>query len=67
MPKVNTSSSVPLSQFTSRGYLKAPTRKTWAACMHTSRTMAEAPQKWMPRTIPPRMASLVMNSRLSYA
>ena len=65
MPKVNTSSTVPLSQLTSRGNLKAPIRNTCAACAHTSSTMADAPQKWMPRTMLPSTAPSVMNCRLS--
>ena len=33
----------------------------------TSSTMADAPQKWIPRTMLPSTAPLVMNCRLAYA
>ena len=43
MPSVNASSSTPVSQFISRGNLYEPARNTWAMCMPTISTIADAP------------------------
>ena len=44
MPNVKSSKSTPVSQFSSRGYLKAPCRKTWVMWTTTITTMADPDQ-----------------------
>ena len=54
------SSSTPMIQFSSRGYLYAPNRKTRAMWKNIRMMNTLAPQRCMPRTSQPSVRSFVM-------
>jgi hypothetical protein len=67
MANVRISSTTPMTQFSSRGYLYAPKKKVRAMWSITRMTITLEPHLCMPRTNSPRKTSFVMNRVDSYA
>src|SRR3954453_9533700 len=60
MTKVRMTSTTPMTQLSSRGYLYAPKKKVRAMCRKIRITITDEPHLCMPRTNSPRKTSLVM-------
>ncbi len=58
--RVSTSSTTPITQLSSRGYLYAPKKNVRPMCRKIRTIITVAPQRCMPRTSSPRNTSLVI-------